>query len=362
MRIGLNLLFLIPGMNGGTETYAAGLLHGFSRIAEREEFVVFVNRESSTWPLPATSNFKRVVCPITGRSLAKRIAFEQLSLSRYLKSSKVDLIHSLGYFGPLYVPCPAVVTVHDVHWRRYGDHRFKRWLQDVLVGRVVNRAQHIIAVSDFARKEIIAAFAPKADKISVIHEAPRIRQGGGACESRCLPDIKPIIFAYTSKAPNKNISRLIDAFKLARERLNLPHHLVLVGHNRVSDRSHSADARIHFTGYQDDTAVDELLHRSQMLVFPSIYEGFGLPVLEAMAAGIPVVCSNAASLPEVAGGAAILFDPFSVEDMASQIGRVALDSELQQRLSASGKVNLKRFSWEKAARETLDIYRRVANV
>jgi glycosyltransferase involved in cell wall biosynthesis len=133
---------------------------------------------------------------------------------------------------------------------------------------------------------------------------------------------------------------------------------VLIGH-KLRNVTATDDSAVRFTGYLQEDTLHAILREAQMLIFPSIYEGFGLPVLEAMDIGIPVACSNMASLPEVAGEAAIFFDPFSIDDMAQKIGQIALDSTLQEALRKKGFGNVKRFSWDKTACETLKAYKKV---
>jgi glycosyltransferase involved in cell wall biosynthesis len=369
MRIGLNLLYLIPGLVGGTETYAAGLLTGLTRIDQENEYVVFVNRESANWPLPKGSTFVRMVCPVSAVSRPRRYFFEQFRLPALLKEFSVEVVHSLGYISPLYPPCPAVVTIHDLNYRAFGQHMpfIRRVALDVFMKQSALRAQCVITVSEFSQREIAQAFHVPVDRIVVTHEAPRFRNGSPLNEmnfvdvSRCLGIKRPYMIAFSSQSPNKNIPRLLQAFAQAKEQYQLPHQLVLVGHQPMKGTLPPTcnDETVYFTGYLDDRMLQIVFHHAQMLVFPSFYEGFGLPILEAMAAGVPVVCSNKASLPEVAGDAAVFSDPYSVDDMARKIAQVALDTALQDELRRKGFQNLQRFSWEKTAYRTLEVYESV---
>src|SRR5437870_13548482 len=116
MRIALNLLYLIPGVVGGTETYAAGLLHGLANVDAQDQFVVFVNRESQQWPLPVSPNFTRVICPVSALSRSRRYFFEQVLLPRWLQKHAIDVVHSLGYVSPLFTSCASIVTIHDLNF------------------------------------------------------------------------------------------------------------------------------------------------------------------------------------------------------------------------------------------------------
>ena len=366
MKIGLNLLYLLPGVVGGTETYAAGLIDGLAQIDKKNEYFVFVNREAAKWPLPEAENFTRVVCPVRAVSRARRYFFEQAHLPGLLKAHGVELVHSLGYVAPLFPPCPSVVTVLDLNYRAFGSRMppIRQMALGFFVKQSARRADHVITISDFARGQIISMLGIKADKITVTLLAP----SPAAVDLIKMPEIlskygikQPYIIAFSSASPNKNIPRLVEAFARARQDSNLPHQLVLLGHRPVNKATALATEAVVATGYVDEHSRNVLLKGAEMLVFPSTYEGFGLPVLEAQQAGVPVVCSTAASLPEVAVDAAIFFDPLSVDEIAKAIGQLAQNPALRETLRQKGFQNVKRFSWEQTARLTLQIYRKVVS-
>jgi glycosyltransferase involved in cell wall biosynthesis len=366
MRIGLNLLYLLPGIVGGTETYAVGLLGALARIDQENEYVIFLNRESEAWWLPAAPNVRRVVCPVWATNRLGRYVFEQLRLPALLRAYQVDLLHSLGYVAPLWPGCRSVVTVPDLNYQAFGGSMplHKRLALSFFVGQSVQRSDHLITLSTYVRQEIISAFGLTAERITVTSLAPRPRTPPNQAPhgtADLLADLGislPFMVAFSSRTPNKNIPRLLQAFALGRQEHALPHQLVLVGHppdERAATRMQGS--MVCFAGFLPDESVQAILSCAALLVFPSIYEGFGLPILEAMAAGVPVACSARAALPEVAGEAALYFDPLSVEDMAGQISRLALDQSLQALLRQRGWDNLARFSWEAAAQQTLRAYR-----
>jgi glycosyltransferase involved in cell wall biosynthesis len=363
--IGLNLLYLLPGVVGGTETYAAGLLHGLSRTESADHFVVFVNLESADWPLPDDPRFHRVVCPVRAVSRSARYRYEQFRLPAEARAHGVDVLHSLGYVAPLRLQCPSVVTVHDVHHLAHG--RLRDWHRRLLLGRIVRRsvrgAAAVIADSRFMRDAIAEAYDMPARSIDVVPLAPNPALNGGAP----LPDGGapapvsggPYLLAFGGVTPNKNLDGLLRAFALARQRHGVRQNLVVVGHLPESLRIGDS-AGVVATGYLDEARLASVLAKAEALVFPSLYEGFGLPVLEAMAAGVPVICSRVTAIPEVAGEAAVYFDPRDVEDMASKLALVAHDRALREDLAARGRIRAASFSWERAARETRAIYGRVA--
>jgi glycosyltransferase involved in cell wall biosynthesis len=361
--VGLNLLYLLPGVVGGTETYASGLIHGFSNVGTADEFVVFLNQESADWPLPEDSRFRRVVCPVRAVSRTARYRYEQFRLPGEAVARGVGVLHSLGYVAPLHLQCPSVVTVHDVHHLAYG--RLREWPRRVLLAQVVRRsvrrAAAVITDSRYMRDEVARAYDLSPERVDVVWLAAnfRLQPAGPPDAGVAGRDIQePYVMAFGGITSNKNLERLLEAFRIARTRHGMSHRLVIVGRVPPSIRLSDTEGAI-ATGYLDEPGLAGVLAGADALVFPSIYEGFGLPVLEAMAAGVPVVCSNATAVPEVAGDAAVYFDPLDVEDMASRVALVAGDERLRSDLASRGRARAASFSWERAARETLAIYRRV---
>ena len=370
MRIGLNLLFMIPGVVGGTETYARGLLDGFRRLRPNHEFVVFLNRESSGWVSDDGAGFRAVVCPVNAVSRSRRFAYEHVLLRREVRKHGIDLLHSLGYTSPVFLACPTVVTVPDLNFRAFGNLMPlpRRLMLSLAVKQAVLHSDKVITISEYSRQEILRAYKVAAEKVVVTHMAvdfqalePESNPAPGM-----LPGLEwmrePYIVAFSSTYPNKNMPRLLEAFSEAKQLRKIAQRLVLIGHP-YSSEDWSPLARdlverrdVIWAGYLERRQVFSVLKRADFLMFPSFYEGFGLPVLEAMAVGLPVVCSNAASLPEVAGNAAVFFDPFSVADIAEKIVTVANDSSLRNELRARGVENLRRFSWQKTAEETVAVY------
>jgi glycosyltransferase involved in cell wall biosynthesis len=370
MKIGLNLLYLLPGIVGGTETYAAGLLHGLVGVDPHDRFLVFVNQESADWYLPNVSNIQRVICPVKATSRIRRYLFEQFQLPALLKKHSVDLVHSLGYVSPLFSPCPTIVTIHDLNYRAFGGQMpwNRRIALEVLVRQSALRSHHVITDSQFVCDQIMQLFRLPSSRVAVVYAAPKVLERGGA-PSRCREyveklDIRsPFCLAFGNRGANKNVGRLVKAFLRAQTLWALPHQLVIVGHLAAADLPtdvrHLIPQSICLAGYVDDATLQSLWADAQMLIVPSLYEGFGLPVLEGMSMGVPVICSNAASLPEVAGDAAVFFDPLSVAEMSQKIAQVALDQGLRDELRQRGLANIRRFSWKKSATRVLEIYAQV---
>lgn len=369
MLVALNLLYLIPGVVGGTETYARSLIQALADEDEDDDYVVFVNREAADLDVTPGANFRRVVCPVVAMQRAQRYAWEQAALPVQLMRLEPDVLHSLGYVGPLATPCPHVVTIHDIN---FLGHKGRR----TAVGRRVFRffvegtargAERIITDSKFSAGEIVTHMNIPEKKVEVIHLAGRDipeQPPAGAAGSAIAAGIgRPYVLAFSSLSAHKNIPNLISAF--ARISGSVPHALVLVGHlpekSAAREAMQSADAgRVVFTGYIPDSEVDSLMRSASLFAFPSLYEGFGLPILDAQLAGVPVACSSAGALPEVAGEGAVIFDPHSIDDMAEALLRCLTDNALRDTLVASGMRNARQFSWNRTARQTLDVYRAVA--
>ncbi|MCB1272315.1 MAG: glycosyltransferase family 4 protein [Microthrixaceae bacterium] len=365
MRVGLNLLYLVPGRVGGTQTYAEQLIEALLAIDNETQYVAYVNRPGARLPLTGSDRVHTVVTDLDGDSQAKRYFYEQARLPRLLAADGVDLVHSLGYVGPLRTPCPSVVTIHDLIYEGFADFMplHRRLALRVFVGASARRADHVITVSDSSRRQLAADLGLADDRLSVIHEAParsvadpdairRPRTGAGLY----VPE--DYALALSSPSLSKNIPRLVEALA----RTEHPRHLVVAGHLPPGGEVEAAvkglrmESRVTCTGYLGSAELDSLLRGASLFVFPSVYEGFGIPVLDAQAAGVPVACSSSASLPEVAGEAAVFFDASSVESIADAIGRAATDDELRARLQLAGWENVERFSWDRAAMETHRVY------
>ena len=371
MKVVLNLLYLIPGVVGGTETYARSLIRAFSRQDDDNEYSVFLNRESADLDVTPAENFQRVICPINATTRAMRYSWEQGAMPLQLRRAKPDIVHSLGYVIPLAARGPHVVTVHDVNYLGHKGWRtgIGRTAFRFFAEQTVRRADRIIAVSRFSRDEIVRHMGVDPDKVSVVHSAGReavpVRTNGASTSEVVRSITRPYIMAFSALSAHKNIPRLISAF--GKISSIVPHDLVLVGHMPVKSavraeiEAAGGDERIHFTGYLPEADVASLLQHASLFAFPSLYEGFGLPLLDAMSVGTPVVASSAGALPEVAGDAALLFDPRSEDDIALALKRGLLDTDLRTRLIERGHENARSFSWDRTARETLDIYKQVAS-
>ncbi len=370
MLIALNLLYLIPGVVGGTETYARSLIEALARQDDDNEYLVFVSREAAELDITPAPNFKRIICPVVAMQRAMRYTWEQVMLPLQLLREKPDAVHSLGYVSPLAARCPQIATVHDVNYLGHKGRRTAvgRRAFRFFVEQTVKRADRVITISNFSKAEIVRNMHVPAGKISVTHLAGRevnpheVARNGA---NELLRDIaRPYILAFSSLSAHKNIHRLVSAF--TRISASVPHSLVLVGHmpeksGARAEIEGAGEERVHYTGYLPDADVEALMQHASLFAFPSLYEGFGLPIIDAQHAGVPVACSSAGALPEVAGEGARIFDPLSVDDIAAALKQCLVDMDLRECLVAAGHENTKRFSWDRTARETLDIYSSVVS-
>ena len=373
MRIGINLLYLLPGLVGGTETYAKCLLDALALVDDQNQYVVFVNRESRSWPLP--EGFERVVCPVDATNRASRYLFEQFRLPFLLSRNKVDLVHSLGYVTPFFTPCPSVVSILDIIYDYPGSYGFfRRQMLKLLVGASARFSNRIITISSASKYEIMSRLHVRRDKITVSLLSHKPREASGefgqlGLTMDHLGIAGDYLLAFSSLSPSKNIPMLLSAFAQYRQDAGATTQLVLVGHppkngvplRELVDELQLGDAVV-FTGYLSDEQLSTVLRHALAFIFPSLYEGFGLPVLEAMDAGVPTACSNAASLPEVAGDAALMFNPRSLDEMTHALTRLLSEPTLREQLVRRGYENARRFSWRNTAETTLQVYRQVLTI
>jgi len=283
-----------------------------------------------------------------------------------------ELFHATEHLLPPFRRIPTVLTVHDMIFRLFPQHqkRLNYWYLNATMPLYCRRAGAIITVSECSRRDILAHYRVDPAKVTVIYEAaaPEFRPAEPVAAEQVrrrygLPE-RYLVHVGTIE-PRKNLARLADALQLLRrEGLAIP--LVVVGGRGwlFADffrRLETLDIRdtVLFPGYVPASELPALYGATTAAVVPSVYEGFGLPVLEAMACGTPVVCSRASSLPELGGDAAIYFDPLDVPAMATAIRRVWLEPDLRREMADRGRLQAGRFSWERAARETLAVYDRV---
>ena len=367
MKIGYNLLYLNSkvggGIGGGVRIYAKCLLQAMATVDPNNEYILFTNKgiKNSDWI--KAENFKQVESLIPLETPGVRYLYEQLILPFEVLHNKIDILHSLAYVAPIFLPCANVISVHDTNFIAMRDiiSPFRRWPLEFISKRACLKSDAVITISEFSKHEIIKNIGVPPNKINVTLLGPGQAENTEA--ENPWPEVKrhfgidfPYLIAFSGKSPHKNISRLIQAFSKISKMI--PHRLIIIGYHRREDfTSPSIDLdKFILPGYILQADLLSLMKHASLMVFPSWYEGFGMPILEAQKMGIPVASSNAASLPEVGGDSVAYFDPFDVDAMAEVIKSCLLDSTLQRNLILKGRENLKHFSWKKNAREVLNIY------
>jgi glycosyltransferase involved in cell wall biosynthesis len=371
IHVAWNLLFLVPGETGGLETYARHLMPALARAGAPEfRFTAVIAREAEGWePLRRIEGVDVVELPVCSRRREQWILGEQFLVPRALRANGIDLLHNLTATGPLWPGRPQVTTVHDLIYNVVPESSpgLRGAVMRRLAPAVARRSERVITDSEASARDLeriahldasrVRVVPIAADTVAVVPEC-----GPEEIRQRFQIGTRRLALCPGGMKPHKNVVRLLEALALMpRDRrpvLLLPgystgHQETLV--RRCAELGLEGDVR--FLGWVDDALLEALYAAADILIFPSLYEGFGLPVLEAMMRGVPVVCSNAASLPEVGGDAVRYFDPLDVAAMAAEITLVLDDGDLRARMAGAALERAGGFSWERAARETLEVYR-----
>lgn len=373
LRIGINGRSLFRQMTG-VQHYAREVTRALCALEpEGVDFTVFAGREGRREPeagLPLATSTVPAGGPLRG------MLWEQALLRRMVKKAGVDILFNPGNVAPLSPPVPSVVTVHDLAfllYPQYFSRAFATYYRQV-IPRVVAKARAVITVSESTRNDLVRLLDADTEKIVVIPNgvSPAFRKRvlkkdlAAIREKHRLPE--KFFLSVSSLEPRKNLQSLLKAYRLLPEEVTSEHRLVLAGAgNRIfADADLEAEltripgGTVHILGYVPSEDLPALYRLSTALVYPSLYEGFGLPVLEAMAASTPVISSNRSSLPEVAGHAAALVDPESVEELAAAMELITTDSGTRNLLIERGKKRAAQFSWEKTAKMTLEVLKSAA--
>jgi glycosyltransferase involved in cell wall biosynthesis len=356
----------------GIGTYIRNLLRQLARLDRNTEFVVLCRPEDREGLASLGENFRPVA-----ETAANYSVTEQVAIPLAVRREGVTLFHAPHYVLPPLIRCRSVVTIHDcIHlmFPQYLPNKLALAYARTSIGMAARRATRVMTVSESSKRDILRYVDTEPDKIDVIYNAyderfgvePREEDVVRVRERFPLHD-EFVLYAGNVK-PHKNVERLIQAFDLVRKR-GLDHlKLVIIGDEvskyaalRRAVHKHQLHKYVRFLGYLPEETLAVMYRLAGVFVFPSLYEGFGLPPLEAMASGTPVVTSNVSSLPEVAGDAAILVDPYEPAAIADGIATVLTDETIRRSLRAKGIERARQFSWESSVRRVREIYGEASN-
>jgi glycosyltransferase involved in cell wall biosynthesis len=374
MRILLNYIQLTSERLGGGWTYSINLLRGLEDVAASHEIIVLVSK--SVAPKVNCKSANLLTIEMKSEDRIQRVTWEHLKLPGIVKSIHPDVFHGPANTLPLKLSCPSVMTIHDFYHIYCPEHL--SWLRRHYLANVIPRslrsATRIIADSNNTKLDAVRLANVSLDKIETIYlgglnydEEEMFLRNEETLNK--LGIAAPYLLSVGSSLPHKNLPRLIKAF--GRVSHQIPHNLILVGEKFGYGNALQAVAnkelknqqnRIRHVGFITRQELITLYRKADAFVLPSLYEGFGIPALEAMQCGCPVISSQLSSLPEVCGDAAEYFDPLNIDNMAESILRVASDSILQSAMRERGDLQSKKFSWQKMASETLNVYHKAISI
>lgn len=377
MRIGVSTSVIQRGKTGIAQ-YLFSLLDAFFRLDPPHEFVLFVLEDDLTLFQPWKSRFELVSVPEHFRDPVRNILWHQTALPRPVRRFGLDLLHVPSYRRLLWPkPCPTVATIHDLApFRVPAKYDPLRMLYGrVIVKALAHRQDQIIAVSRNTAQDVQLFFKIPAERITVVHNGIDHRRFNPSNANPALNaltskfQLEEPFFLYVARLehPGKNHVRLVAAFDQFKRLTQANWHLVLAGSDwHGADVIHTAirqsDSRqvIHALGFVPNETLPDLYRAASALIYPSLYEGFGLPPVEAMACGCPVISSNRGALNEIVHGAALVIDPENTNEICAAMTQLATDLSLRKKLVKAGLARAQCFTWEKAAQQTLEIYSKAA--
>jgi len=373
LRIGIDYTVAVK-QRAGIGRITRELVRALAEIDHENEYLLVQARgteEDKSLP----PNFSTLALPLSERMATLIWQRLNLPVPIDLLTGRLDLFHSPDFTLPPALRARTLVTVHDLSFLRVPDcfpDGLLRYLK-AAVPRAVRRADHVIADSHNTRRDVMTLLGAPGSKVTVIHcgVEPRFRRMTDAADDRTLTTVRrkydlpdQFILSVGTIQPRKNFARLVEAFGILDSQFAIRNlHLVIAGGkgwlydgvlNKV--KASGLESRVHLIGFVNDADLPALYNLSRLFAFPSLYEGFGLPPLEAMACGTPVVCSKASSLPEVVGDAALTVDPLDVTELAEAMRRAIEDESLRSSLVQRGLVRAAQFTWSKAAEELLKVY------
>jgi glycosyltransferase involved in cell wall biosynthesis len=355
VRIGVNALYLIPGGVGGTEIYLRELLAALAELDQVNEYLVFTNLETQADLVPKQANFHWKPQAVHARFRPARILWEQTVLPFEAARYRLDVLFNPGFTAPIFSPCRQVTVFHDLQHKRHPE--YFRWFDlpfwRFLLWAAAHRSHRLIAVSEATRADLLRFYRVPKERIAVIAHGVE-----PAFSLLDRSNTESYLLCVSTLHPHKNLPRLIRAYG----RTKRDFRLILAGlrgfHADVIERlieEMGLRDSVQITGWVPREELYSLYERARAFVYPSMFEGFGMPVLEALAAGIPVACSDIPPLREVAGDTALFFDPLNEDDIAAAIERVMADASLREHMTQAGRERARPFTWQRSAEQTLSV-------
>lgn len=369
MNIAINTLSL-NRTKAGMGNYIWNLVNCLASIDRKNGYYIFVSDRNKHLFDIKRGNFKIIK---VGRRFSEgplRFLWEQFALPKCIKKLDIDILHSPGFVIPFFSKAKNVLTIADLTFIKYPrvhtliKQKYFGWL----IPHSIKKSDRVISISESTKKDILELIDTNPEKIDVIHLAhgkefnmKNKKNAKNALKTKY--GIKPPFLLFVGMIePRKNLGGVLMALANLKKE-GMPHKIVIVGKKGwkykgvfKTIRELKLGDNVVFTGYVPDADLPIFYNSAEVFMYPCLYEGFGIPILEAMACGCPVITSNISSMPEVAGNAAILVNPESVEEIKQAMKRVISDSKLRADMIRKGMINVKRFNWEKTARETLEVY------
>lgn len=374
MRIGINAA-LLKKENLGVENYTFELLGNLSKIDTKNEYIVFLSSPPESLGLERKDNLIFEVSSLPALGSSARIVWEQAFLPFGTRKHKLNVFHNPDHMLPVFpLSCPSIITVHDLAFLKFPETFFfgKRFYKQNITKLTIKKAKAIISVSENTKRDIVDLFGIPKERIYVIPEgiSPDFKQISDKSsldkvrQKYDLPD--RYILNVGALEPRKNIPLLLHAYSRLVLNKGIREPLVIAGSkgwlfDSIFDtvRELKLEEKVKFLGYVPKDDLPFLYNLAHVFVYPSLYEGFGFPPLEAMACGTPVITSNTSSFPETVGDSGIMVDPHDSQGFADAIFRVISNDSLRKDLISRGFERAQRFSWEDCARKTLTVYESV---
>lgn len=369
--IGINSLFLIPGKVGGTEIFFRKQIEELSRIKTKNQYLIYTNKENGFIFNGLPKNFKLIHTGVTASNRLERVLWEQFILPFWLYRDKVDLLHSPGYTTPIFTHCKKITTIFDLNYYFHPeDFNFlQRIVFSIIIPLSAYSSNKIIVHSNKAKEEMVSVLGVNKNKIDVIYGGvsddfkEKISYDKSIKEVSKFKINPPYILANSTSHPHKNLKSLVLAFVELSKSKKFKHNLVLIGihgkaHHEMDGiiKENKIENRVQFTGWIDHSKMIYFNRLADIFVVPSLYEGFGLPIAEAMACGVPLIASKYSCIPEIVGSGGIIIDVKNPKLIAKSIVSLLKSEKLREKLSKLGRERAKIFSWKELGQKIYNLY------